>query len=46
MQAVGVNQVQQGAQEAVDNLSSAGVSPHIRAKARVFGKNVEVFFLG
>ncbi|WP_257295997.1 hypothetical protein [Endozoicomonas sp. YOMI1] len=42
MQAVGVNQVQQVAHEAVDNLPSSGVSRHIRAKARAFGKNVAV----
>ena len=42
MQAVGVNQVQQGAHEAVDNLPSSGVSRHVKAKARIFGRSVAI----
>ncbi|WP_422450198.1 MULTISPECIES: hypothetical protein [unclassified Endozoicomonas] len=42
MQASGVNQVQQGAHDAVDNLPSAGVSRHIRKKARDFGRCVAI----
>ena len=42
MQAAGVNQVQQGALDAVDNLPSAGVSPHVRGKAVRFGLRVVV----
>ena len=42
MQALGVNQVQQVARQAVDSLPSSGVSRDIRAKAMAFGKTVAV----
>ncbi|WP_257285461.1 hypothetical protein [Endozoicomonas sp. SESOKO1] len=40
MQALGVEQVYQGGYQAVVNPPSANVSPHIRAKARAFGRVV------
>ncbi|MBO9482895.1 hypothetical protein [Salinisphaera sp. G21_0] len=42
-QAWGVGEVYQGAHRAVVNPPSANVSPHIRAKARAFGRVVSFY---